>query len=108
MIDWVVFVICFTIILLFDEQGDRILAGKSTWFQSIWWRANLWEDRIWIVKNFLTFFIDGWHFCKFFKMLVIWFWISYLWTDSLIYAFGGAINLQLLYGFLFNKLHHRK
>lgn len=105
---WLVLSVCFAIFLLLDEQGDRILSGKKTWFNSIWWRANMWDKRHWIIKNVLTFLLDGWHFCKFFKMLTIWYLVSYLFTNSFIYAAGGAVNLQLLYGGLFNFLHHRK
>ena len=106
--DWVILAVCFTVFLFLDEQGDRILAKKSTWFNSDWWRGNHWANRSPIVKNVLSFILDGWHFCKFFKMSTIWFLVSYLFTDSLLFGFGGMVNLQLLYGLIFNYLHSRK
>jgi hypothetical protein len=114
--DWLVFAVCFTIILLLDEQRDRIKANKSTWADKSWfpkslknwWTENRWENRSWIVKNVLSFLLDGWHYCKFFQMLITWFLVSYLFTGSALYGFGGAINLQLLYGWIFNYLHKRK
>ena len=106
--NWVVLSVCFFAFLLLDEQGDRILAGKKTWFDSVWWRVNLWENRHPLVKYVFTFLIDGFHWTKYFKMFTIWFLVSYLFMDSFIYAFGGAVNLMLLYGLIFNLLHHRE
>jgi len=107
---------------LIDEQPKYSLYYAYDWYVKNLWSKELWLEHIgfpdkikmlftssvgwYILKNVLSFLIDGWHFNKFFMFYLIFAQFSliicYFHNLNYFLSYVLAIGMQLIYGIIFN------